>query len=198
MGHTLPMRSKSFLAVIWAVATVVAVAIVWQSLGFVSTRTEDDGTALGGGSTTSVVAAPASLTAATSATDAGGDDPAATTAPATLPGGSIPGGDDPGATTSTTSSTGAAVSTTLAAGVPADAVDQTFELVGGTAVVRYSSTGVTVLYAVPANGYQAKVEPDDGGMKVEFRSKGHRSRVVVWWDNGPQHSVQEGGEGGED
>ena len=193
MGHTLPMRSKSFLAVIWAVATVVAVAIVWQSLGFVSTRTEDDGTALGGGSTTSVVADPA--TSATSATDAGGGDPAATTTPATLPGGSIPPATDPGATTSTTAAT---VSTTLSAGVPADAVDQTFELVGGTAVVRYSSTGVTVLYAVPANGYQAKVEPDEGGMKVEFRSKGHRSRVVVWWDNGPQHSVQEGGEGGED
>lgn len=195
MGHTLPMRSKSFLAVIWAVATVVAVAIVWQSLGFVSTRTEDDGTALGGGSTTSVVTP--GTPAPSGGTDVGtGVDPAATTAPpATLPGGSLPPATDPTVTTSTTAPT---ASTTLSAGVPADAVDQTFELVGGTAVVRYSSTGVTVLYAVPANGYQARVEPDDGGMKVEFRSKGHRSRVVVWWDDGPQHSVSEGGEGGED
>lgn len=188
------MRSKSFLAVIWAVATVVAVAIVWQSLGFVSTRTEDDGTALGGGSTTSVVTPVtqgSSATGATGVTDAAGGDPAGTTTvPATLPAGSLPTATAP----ATTSSTIPPTVTTLAAGVPADAVDQTFELVGGTAVVRYSSTGVTVLYAVPANGYQAKVEPDDGGMKVEFRSKGHRSRVTVWWDNGPQHSVQEGEE----
>ncbi len=97
---------------------------------------------------------------------------------------------DPVGATSTTPPT----VTTLAVGVPADAVDQTFELVGGTAVVRYSSTGVTVLYAVPANGYQAKVEPEEGGTKVEFRSEGHRSRVVVWWNNGPQHSVEERGE----
>lgn len=198
MGHTFPMRSKSFLAVIWAVATVVAVAIVWQSLGFVSTRTEDDDTALGDSSTTSVVTPASSVTSAGGGPDASsgsGGDPSATTAPlATLPGGSLP-VSDPSATTSTRPP---AASTTLGVGVPADAVDQTFELVGGTAVVRYSSTGVTVLYAVPANGYQAKVEPDDGGMKVEFRSKSHRSRVVVWWDNGPQHSVQEGGEGGED
>ena len=191
MGHTATMRSKSFLAVIWAVATVVAVAIVWQSLGFVSTRTEDDDAALGDGSTTSVVTpAPEA-----SATGTGGGDPAATSTPTvTLPGGTATSGTDPVATTSTA----AATSTTLAVGIPPDAVDQTFELVGGTAVVRYSSTGVTVLYAVPANGYQAKVEPEEGGMKVEFRSKGHRSRVVVWWDDGPRHSVSEGGEDGED
>ncbi len=192
MGHTFPMRSKSFLAVIWAVATVVAVAIVWQSLGFVSTRTEDDDTALGDSSTTSVVTPASSVTSAgggPNASSGSGGDPSATTAPlATLPGGSLPPVTDPSATTSTGSP---AASTTLGVGVPADAVDQTFELVGGTAVVRYSSTGVTVLYAVPANGYQAKVEPEGSGMKVEFRSGDRRSRVDVWWDNGPQHSVQE-------
>lgn len=193
MGHTFPMRSKSFLAVIWAVATVVAVAIVWQSLGFVSTRTEDDDTALGDSSTTSVVTPASSVTSAGAGPDASGGagdvDPSATTAPlATLPGGSLPPVTDPSVTTSTRPP---AASTTLGVGVPADAVDQTFELVGGTAVVRYSSTGVTVLYAVPANGYQAKVEPEGSGMKVEFRSGDRRSRVDVWWDNGPQHSVQE-------
>lgn len=186
LGHTFPMRSKSFLAVIWAVATVVAVAIVWQSLGFVSTRTEDDGTALGGGSTTSVVT-PASE--GSSAPDATGGDPAGTTTvPATLPDGSLP---MVTAGVTTPSTTPPTVTTTVAGGVPADAVDQTFELVGGTAVVRYSSTGVTVLYAVPANGYQARVEPEEGGMKVEFRTEGHRSRITVWWNNGPQHSVEE-------
>ncbi len=174
------MRSKSFLAVIWAAATVVAVAIVWQSLGFVSTRTEDDGAARGGGS-----AAPG-LTLADG-------DPARTSTPATAVGGGGSTGTDPGAaTTSTTApSTGLTASTTPGVGVPADAVDQTFELVGGTAVVRYSSTGVSVLYAVPADGFRSSFEPEGSGMKVEFRSESHRSRVDVWWDNGPQHSVEE-------
>lgn len=189
MGHTFLMRSKSFLAVIWGVATVVAVAIVWQSLGFVSTRTEDGDTALGNGSTTSVVTPATPAADGTEVSGGSGGDPAATSVPpVTLPGGSLPPATEPPATTSTSPP---AVSTTLAAGIPADAVDRTFELVGGTAVVRYSSTGVTVLYAVPANGYQAKVEPEGSGMKVEFRSGDRRSRVDVWWDNGPQHSVQE-------
>lgn len=182
------MRSKSFLAVIWAVATVVAVAIVWQSLGFVSTRTEDDGTALGGGSSTSVVTPVTEGSSGPGGTGVAGGGPAGTTkVPATAVDGSGPPVTDPIGTASTTPPT----LTTLSPGVPADAVDQTFELVGGTAVVRYSSTGVTVLYAVPANGYQVKVEPEEGGTKVEFRSEGHRSRVTVWWDNGPQHSPLE-------
>ncbi|MEZ5408571.1 MAG: hypothetical protein R2761_11130 [Acidimicrobiales bacterium] len=168
------MRSKSFLAVVWAVATVVAVAIVWQSLGFVSTRTEDDGDALGGGSPTSVV---------TGSPAGGATVPTAPTTAVTDPG--------TAATPDTSSTTSPTASTTVGAGVPADAVDQTFELVGGTAVVRYSSTGVTVLYAVPADGFQSKIEREGTGMKVEFRSRGHRSRVDVWWDNGPQHSVEE-------
>ncbi len=171
VGHTLPMRSKSFLAVIWAVATVVAVAIVWQSLGFVSTRTEDDGTALGDGSTGSVVTP---LTEGTS--------------PPTTAGGSGSTGTDPAGAPSTTPPT---VTTTVAGEIPADAVDQTFELVGGTAVVRYSSTGVTVLYAAAADGFQPKIEPEGTGLKVEFRSEDHRSRVDVWWDNGPRSSTEE-------
>ncbi len=186
MGHTLPMRSKSFLAVIWAVATVVAVAIVWQSLGFVSTRTEDDGTALGGGSTTSLVTP---ITQGSSVPGVTSGDPAGTTTtPVTAAGVTGSTAADPGATPSTTPPT---VTTTVVGGIPADAVDQTFELVGGTAVVRYSSTGVTVLYAVPADGFRSKIEPEEGGTMVEFRSGDHRSRVVVWWSNGPQHSVEE-------
>lgn len=175
MGHTAVMRSKSFLAVVWALATLVAVAIVWQSLGFVSTRTEDEDAA--GGGATSVL---------TPVTGPSGGEPAGTSTPTTP---TTTGGSDPG--TATTATTSPTASTTVGAGVPADAVDQTFELVGGTAVVRYSSTGVTVLYAVPANGYQAEVEPEGTGMKVEFRSESHRSRVDVWWNNGPQHSVDE-------
>jgi len=174
MVHTAVMRSKSFLAVIWAVATVVAVAIVWQSLGFVSTRTEVE-EASGGGVTSVVTGSPVG-------------DPGGSTAP-TAPTTAVT---DPGtASTPTTPVTSSTASTTVGAGVPADAVDQTFELVGGTAVVRYSSTGVTVLYAVPADGFQYKIEPEGTGMKVEFRSSSHRSRVDVWWDNGPRHSYEE-------
>jgi hypothetical protein len=64
-------------------------------------------------------------------------------------------------------------------------------------MVRYSAGGVKVLWATPADGYTAKIEPENDGVRGEFRSSHHRSRLLVWWSGGPQYQVREdsGGDG---
>jgi len=79
---------------------------------------------------------------------------------------------------------------------PARTTTQTFELVGGTATVRFAPETVAVLGAVPAAGFSTDVESNDDHTRVEFDSDGHRSRLEVWWADGPQHQVEEHARGG--
>jgi hypothetical protein len=73
---------------------------------------------------------------------------------------------------------------------------RTFELSGGTATVRFSPAGVEVLSAVPKAGFSADLGPEDGGMRVEFESDDHRSRLDVWWNGEPRHETDEQESGG--
>ena len=58
---------------------------------------------------------------------------------------------------------------------------------------------VEVLGAVPAAGFTADVEAeDDGSTRVDFESEHHRSRLKVWWRDGPRHEVAEQGRDGGD
>ncbi|HEC10555.1 MAG TPA: hypothetical protein ENI86_13490 [Acidimicrobiales bacterium] len=57
--------------------------------------------------------------------------------------------------------------------------------------MSFSPSGVQVLWASPNPGYTVKIEPESPGMKVEFRSDAHRSRIDVWWSGGPQFSIDE-------
>jgi hypothetical protein len=69
---------------------------------------------------------------------------------------------------------------------------RTYDLVGGTATVRFSAAGVTVLTATPAPGFTVEIEDShDGGKRVEFDSDGHESRLDAWWDGGPRDEVRE-------
>jgi hypothetical protein len=64
--------------------------------------------------------------------------------------------------------------------------------VGGTASLRFSATGVTVLSASPAPGFTVDIgDSHSGGKRVEFERDGHRSRLDAWWDGGPQDEVRE-------
>jgi hypothetical protein len=116
----------------------------------------------------------------TSTTTTTGGDPT-TSAPTTTP---TP-------TTTTTSpppSTGAPTTTAR----PSAAEVRTYQLVGGTASLRFSAAGVVVVSATPAAGFDVEVEPEHGnGVQVEFESEGHRSRVDGWWADGPQDEVRE-------
>jgi hypothetical protein len=69
---------------------------------------------------------------------------------------------------------------------------RTYNLVGGSAALSFSSAGASVVFATPEPGFEVDVEPQNGnGVRVEFESEGHRSRVDAWWDGGPQDRVRE-------
>jgi len=57
--------------------------------------------------------------------------------------------------------------------------------------VSFSPTGVSVLWASANPGFQVSVEEESPGMKVEFDSEDHDSRLDVWWSNGPQWLIDE-------
>ena len=63
---------------------------------------------------------------------------------------------------------------------------------GGTATLRFCPAGVTVVVATPAPGFTVDIsETHGGGVRVEFESDDHRSRLEGWWDGGPQDEVGE-------
>lgn len=69
---------------------------------------------------------------------------------------------------------------------------RTYSLVGGTATLRFSPSGVTLVDAVPAAGYATEIEAvHDNGIRVEFESEDRRSRVEGWWDAGPRDQTDE-------
>lgn len=75
---------------------------------------------------------------------------------------------------------------------PPAAETRTYTLVGGTATLRFSPDGATVVVASPNAGFAVDVEPThDNGVRVELRSDSHRSRVEGWWDGGPRDQVEE-------
>ncbi len=82
--------------------------------------------------------------------------------------------------------------TTTPTTTQAPAVTRTYVLIGGTATLRFTASGVTVVDATPKGGYSVDVEPThDTGVRVEFRTDDHRSRVEGWWDGGPQDETSE-------
>lgn len=69
---------------------------------------------------------------------------------------------------------------------------RTYNLRGGNVALRFRPAGVTVVFANPAPGFTVEVEPEHvNGVKVEFESETHRSRVDGWWDGGPRDRVRE-------
>jgi hypothetical protein len=112
----------------------------------------------------------------TSTTEPGGSTTTTTARPGAGTTGGTDGGPDPTATTTSASPT---------------SVTRTYELVGGTATIRFSPSGITVLSATPKPGFAAEVEPEGTGMKVEFESEVHRSRIDAWWAGGPQTETRE-------
>lgn len=126
-----------------------------------------------------------------------------TTVPGAVPTSTVP----PAVTGSTTSPTPTAPTTTTAAPSgtggtspatttttrPAPPPEtRTYSLVGGTATLRFTASGVTVVVANPNAGYSVEGESThDNGVRVEFRSEDHRSRVEGWWDGGPRDEVRE-------
>jgi hypothetical protein len=102
----------------------------------------------------------------------------------------------PGETTTSTTiapPTTAAAPTTLAPPTTLSPSEtRTYPLRGGTATLRFSPAGVTVVVANPNPGYSVEVEPTHGnGVEVSFEGDGRRSKVEAWWDGGPREQVDE-------
>ncbi len=132
-------------------------------------------------SATSPAAGPGSTTSTTAAST--------TSVP---PGGS---GGDGGTSRPTDATIGSSSpATTTSTTVAPSFVTRTYDLVGGTATIRFSSTEVTVLAASPSPGFTVDVGGShDGGARVDFESDDHRSRLDTWWDGGPRDEVREEG-----
>ncbi|MDH3295551.1 MAG: hypothetical protein OER95_14625 [Acidimicrobiia bacterium] len=68
---------------------------------------------------------------------------------------------------------------------------KTFNLIGGSTAISFAPSGTRVVWATPNPGFEVTIEPESPGIKVEFRSDGHRSRIDAWWSNGPKHEIRE-------
>ena len=82
--------------------------------------------------------------------------------------------------------------TTTTTRPPPSAVTRTYNLVGGTATLRFGPAGVQVVAAVPNPGFSVDVSEAHGtGARVEFEDDDHRSRVDGWWDGTARDEVRE-------
>jgi len=68
----------------------------------------------------------------------------------------------------------------------------TFDLEGGSTAISFASGAVTVVWATPHEGYAAEVKQNGADrLTVEFEGDDDRSRIDAWWDDGPQHRIDE-------
>lgn len=102
----------------------------------------------------------------------------------------------PAASAAATGAQATAPTTVPASDAPA--IVRTYDLVGGTATVRFTADAAEVLGAVPASGFAVDVEPEDDGIRVDFESDDHRSRLRAWWRDGPRRRIEEEARDGDD
>jgi hypothetical protein len=98
--------------------------------------------------------------------------------------------------TTTTNAPDGGISTTAPPADPS-ATTKTYRMQGGVVTLRFSPAGVEVVGASPYEGFTVDTEPEHGnGVRVEFESDSHRSRLDAWWDAGPQVEPREDDSGG--
>ncbi|HVM08484.1 MAG TPA: hypothetical protein VM345_08485 [Acidimicrobiales bacterium] len=171
----------------WLAAAAVAGTIAWQGVGIVTRQVTDE--------------RPPSLTAGelrALAADASAQErpPAVTSSSATEAESSTTTAAMPPseATTTTTAPTAPPVPSATTAPPSSSTVSETrtYNLTGGSVALRFAPDGVSVVWATPNSGFVVEVEPEHvNGVKVEFESDAHRSRVDGWWSGGPQERVRE-------
>lgn len=191
-GHDGGVRRTLLLVAAWAAAGATAVALATAAVSMV------------GNQVTGSRPSPLSADQVRRELDAGGGGASrSTTSTTTTPAGSGPdvapepessSARSPASTETTRTvrpaPTPSPTTTTTRPAAPSET--RTYNLVGGTATLRFSESGVKVVVASPNAGFSVEVEPThDNGVKVEFRSERHRSRVAGWWDGGARDEVEE-------
>lgn len=159
----------------WFAAGVAAVAIAGAGVGMVSRQVTGNRPApLSAEEVRDELAAGITATSTTVTT---APSPTPTTAASPTTSITSPSGGGPGATTTTP---------------PPAPTTRTYDMVGGTATLRFSPAGVDVVTATPRAGFSVETESAHGtGVKVEFEGNDHKSRVEGWWDGGPRDEVRE-------
>lgn len=66
----------------------------------------------------------------------------------------------------------------------------TFNLVGGSTAISFSSDQVRVLWATPKPGFDVDIG-GGSGTRVEFEAHHHKTRLDAWWDGGPKTELRE-------
>jgi hypothetical protein len=197
------MRRVALYGIGWVAAAAIAVLLAWQGVGLVGRNvTDTHAKAL------TADEARAALGAGTGPTDTG-------PASAAPPDG---GGPSAGTASSTTTTSRPRTTATTEARPPTSnptsptttrppapsttpttsaGVVRTYNLVGGSATLRFEPGKVTVVWANPNPGFRAEIDArDGGGVRVRFDGDSRRSEVEAWWDGGPQDRVEESGSGG--
>lgn len=205
------MRRVLLYGIGWLAAATAAVLLAWQGVGRVGTNVTDRHAApltaeqarqqLERTTATGTGAEPGQEPGGGPATTVpgsggGGGGPATAPTPTTSPRAAttstVPG--SPTSTPSTTEPGSSATSTSTAP--PTGATEtRTYNLVGGSATLRFSPSGVTVVLAEPKPGFSADIDEGSGGrVRVRFEGPSHRSQVEAWWDGGPRDEVREEGD----
>jgi hypothetical protein len=186
-GHDGRMRRVVMLVTAWLAAAAVAIAVAWQGVGIVTRNVTDDRTPALAASEVRQLAEERDTDARTTTTSA--TSPTVGPSVTSLPSATTT-TTRPGTVASTTPANAPLTTTTTAA--PATAETRTYNVVGGSTALRFAPEGVMVLWATPNDGFDVDVEPENAnGVRVEFESDSHRSRVEGWWDGGPQERVRE-------
>lgn len=203
------MRRTAVLASGWVAATVLAVAVAWQGVGFVSREVTDRRpAALSAAEVQAELAARDNPTSSDSSTTTSPSNPGQPGSPTTQSSSGTPTSTpaQPTATTAprspTTSSRATPATTPTTAGnpppsttttAPATAPEtRTYNTVGGTATIRFEPGRVSLVSATPKAGFDAKVEQFVANeLSVRFRSDTHESRIDAKWDGGPRADIEE-------
>ena len=198
------------LAAGWAAVTIVAMFVAWRGVTVVADEVtesrpsslSDDEVAKGAGdATTSTSAGRTSSTATTGGSSAppGSQPPSpgATAAPSPPgPTGSPGSPANPAPTTAPPTNPPA-----TAAPPPPPSETRTYDLVGGTVVVRFNGDGtVGLVSSQPKPGFERELhDTGPGTVDVGFESETHKSRLVARWEDGtPSGEVQEDADDGGD
>lgn len=72
-------------------------------------------------------------------------------------------------------------------------VTRSYQLAGGDVTVSFSARSVEIVSVAPRSGFTVKDINRHGpsDVEVDLRSEDHRSRLRVWWDDGPRQRIDE-------
>lgn len=183
------MKRTFALSAVWVVVALAAVTVAWKGVAVVGDQVTDERPAALAASDIEDRLAGATTTTTSSDTSTTSSTPSA---PSTSAIDSTTSTSQQSATTTTGTSAPGTSSTTSTTATGEAGETRTYNLVGGTASLRFLPSGVEVVFANPAPGFTVEIEPEHvNGVKVEFESPTHESRVDGWWEGGPVDRVRE-------